>query len=281
MLKPRARRLKGWSPNRMVPNALTVMALCAGLTSIRFALEQRWDLAVLAIVAAGVLDGLDGRAARLLKGTSRFGAELDSLSDFVSFGAAPAVLVYEWSLVGWRGFGWTVALFYAVCCALRLARFNTEIDQPDEGRPAWAKSYFTGIPAPAAAALALLPVMFWLQFEASLARTPALVALVMGMVAIGMISRVPTFSLKRYTVPHHYVLPVLLGVGLLVAALASEPWATLIALGLLYLGSLPVVIVLERRQRRSAPPTVEAAPSRPAGDSGVVVAIPPRPTARG
>ncbi len=280
MLKPRARRLKGWAPNRMVPNVLTVMALCAGLTSVRFALEERWALAVLAIVAAGILDGLDGRAARLLKGTSRFGAELDSLSDFISFGAAPAVLIYEWSLVTWRGFGWTVALLYAVCCALRLARFNTEMDQPEEGRPPWTKTYFTGVPAPAAAGLVMLPVMFWLEFEGAFARAPALMTVVMVLVALGMISRLPTFSLKRYTVPHHYVLPVLLAVGLLVAALASEPWATLIAIDLLYLCSLPVAVLLQRVQSRGQPPVAENA-ARPTGEAGVVVAIPPRPSARG
>jgi len=288
LLKSRPRRLKGWSPNRMVPNGLTVMALCAGLTAIRFALEARWELAVLAIVAAGVLDGLDGRAARLLKGTSRFGAELDSLSDFVSFGAAPAVLIYEWSLVGFKGLGWAVALLYAVCCALRLARFNSEIDLAEESQPLLAKSYFKGVPAPAGAGLALLPVMVWLQFDIDLPRSPWIATPVMVAVALLMISRLPTFSLKLATVPHKYVLPVLLLVGLMVAALASAPWATLIVVGLIYLASLPLAFVLQPMQtRREASAAAAAADAATAGpreaesEAGVVVSIPPRPSARG
>lgn len=290
LLKNRPRRLKGWSPNRLVPNALTVMALCAGLTAIRFAIEAHWDWAVLAIVAAAVLDGLDGRAARLLKGTSRFGAELDSLSDFVSFGAAPAVLMFEWSMVGFRGAGWAVALLYAVCCALRLARFNSEIDLAEETPPPpSAKSYFKGVPAPAAAGLALLPVMFWLQFDIDLPRSPWVAMPVMVAVALLMISRVPTFSLKRITVPNKYVLPVLLLVGLIFAALASAPWATLIVVGLAYLASLPLSLILQPIQsRREAGTGVsegasagDTAQAKTVSDGGVIVSIPPRPSARG
>ena len=149
MLKERRRRLRGWSVNRIVPNGLTVLALCAGLTSIRFALDGRWDFAVCAIVVAGIFDGLDGRAARILKVTSRFGAELDSLSDFLSFGVAPAVLVYEWSLSGVRGIGWALALLFTVCCALRLARFNSEMEEPMAEQTEWSRDYFAGVPAPA------------------------------------------------------------------------------------------------------------------------------------
>lgn len=289
LLKNRPRRLKGWTPNRLVPNALTVMALCAGLTAIRFALEAHWDWAVMAIAVAAVLDGLDGRAARLLKGTSRFGAELDSLSDFVSFGAAPAVLMYEWSLVGFKGVGWAVALLYAVCCALRLARFNAEIDLPEEVPPApSSKMYFKGVPAPAGAGLALLPVMFWLQFDVDLPRSPWVVTPVLIAVASMMISRVPTFSLKRVTVPNRYVLPVLLLVGLMFAAMASAPWATLMFFGLVYLASLPLAFVLQPIQTRRESGAIgseggggdDAEPPETPSDTGVVVSIPPRPSAR-
>jgi len=140
-------RLRDQSLNRLIPNMLTVMALCAGLTSIRYTLDQRWELAAIAIVIAAVLDGLDGRIARLLDGASKFGAELDSLSDFISFGVAPALLLYYWCMRGAGGIGWVLALLFAVCCALRLARFNTKLDNTD--LPAWTSRFFTGVPAPA------------------------------------------------------------------------------------------------------------------------------------
>jgi CDP-diacylglycerol--serine O-phosphatidyltransferase len=149
--------LRDQSINRLIPNMLTVMALCAGLTSMLYALQARWEPAVIAIVAAGVLDGLDGRIARLLNGQSKFGAELDSLSDFISFGVAPALLLYIWQLSELKGLGWAVTMAFAVCCALRLARFNTKLDNTD--LPAWTSRFFVGVPAPAGAGLALIPVM--------------------------------------------------------------------------------------------------------------------------
>lgn len=250
MLKERRRRLRGWSVNRIVPNGLTVLALCAGLTSIRFALDGRWDFAVCAIVVAGIFDGLDGRAARILKVTSRFGAELDSLSDFLSFGVAPAVLVYEWSLSGVRGIGWALALLFTVCCALRLARFNSEMEEPMAEQTEWSRDYFAGVPAPAGAALAIVPIMIWLETDGDYARLAVVNGLVMGCVALLMISRVPTFSMKRFTIPISYVLPVLLVIGLMFAALVSAPWITLIAIGLTYLFSIPVTIFNAYRKRR-------------------------------
>lgn len=249
MLRGRPRRLRGWSVNRMIPNGLTVLALCAGLTAIRFALEERWDMAVLAIVIAAVFDVLDGRAARLLKVTSRFGAELDSLSDFISFGAAPAVLIYQWTLSDVRGLGWAMALLFAVCCALRLARFNSEMEQPEADRPPWMRNYLVGVPAPAAAGLAIVPVMIWLELGTEIARLPAVNGIVVTFVALLMISRVPTLSNKRFTVPINYVLPVLLVVGLMFAALVSAPWPTLIFFGLGYLLSIPVTMFISHRQK--------------------------------
>ena len=230
-------RLRDQSLNRLIPNMLTVMALCAGLTSIRYTLDQRWELAAIAIVIAGVLDGLDGRIARLLDGASKFGAELDSLSDFIAFGVAPALLLYYWCMRGAGGIGWVLALLFAVCCALRLARFNTKLDNTD--LPAWTSRFFTGVPAPAGAGLALLPICATLEFGPGLVDRPAFVGPFMLVVAALMISRVPTFSFKRIKVPHRHVGIALLSVGALVAFLVSTPWITLLALGAAYIASIP------------------------------------------
>ncbi len=260
MLRRRERRARGWSFNRMVPNSLTVIALCAGLTSIRFSLEARWELAVLAIVIAGIFDGLDGRAARLLKGTSKFGAELDSLSDFVSFGAAPAILIYQWTLTDIAGLGWAFSLLFAVCCALRLARFNTDIERPDDDAQPMSRDFFVGVPAPAGAGLAMLPAMVWLEFGFEPARLPAISLVTLAVVALLMISHIPTFSMKRFTVPHRYVLPALLLVGLCFASLVSAPWATLMTVAMLYMISLPLGVIAHRRALRRHLSSASVAP---------------------
>ena len=244
-------RLRDQSINRLIPNILTVLALCAGLTSIRFALQDRWDLAVLAIVIAGVLDGLDGRIARLLDGASKFGAELDSLSDFISFGVAPALLLYYWTMYAAGGLGWALSLLYAVSCALRLARFNTKLDNAD--LPAWTSRFFTGVPAPAGAGLSLLPMLATFQFGPGFFDLPIVAGIVMLAVALLMVSRVPTFSFKRVKVPQHYVVPTLIGVGLFAAFLVSMPWVTLMAAGVVYVVSIPLSYFAYRqldRQRR-------------------------------
>ena len=155
-LRRRNRRLRELPVNSLIPNILTVLALCAGMSAIRFAMQERWELAVAAIIVAGILDGLDGRMARLLKGATKFGAELDSLSDFIAFGVAPALVVYMWSTEALGGVGWVAGLAYSTCCALRLARFNTALEDPD--RPAWANLFFAGMAAPAGAYAALLPL---------------------------------------------------------------------------------------------------------------------------
>jgi CDP-diacylglycerol--serine O-phosphatidyltransferase len=218
----------------------TVLALCAGLTSIRYALDGRFELAVALIVAAGVLDGLDGRSARLLKISSKLGAQLDSLADFLSFGVAPAMLVYLWSLNHVPALGWALALLFATCCAMRLARFNTELEDTD--RPPWASRFFTGMPAPAAAGCAMIPMLMAFAFQAQWPRAWPLNAVVLIAVAFLMVSRVPTFSIKTVVVriKPDWILPTLIGVGLLVAALSSAPWHTLLAVGIIYLASLPV-----------------------------------------
>ncbi len=255
MRMPRSRRLRPLPLRSLAPNILTVLALCAGLTSIRFSLLERWELAVLAIVLAGVFDALDGRLARLLKGTTKFGAELDSLSDFVSFGVAPGLLVYIWSLDEIGGAGWIVVLAFAVSCGLRLARFNTAMDDPD--RPVFMTYFFTGVPAPAGGGLALLPIMLSFQGYDAVFRLPAVIAPYMVLVAFLMISRIPTYSFKRIRVRRNQVLPVLMLVALLAAFLVSYPWLTLTAIGVLYLLSIPLSFRSYRRMlrdhRRGAP----------------------------
>ena len=251
MNRPRRRpRIKTLPFNRLLPNIVTVLALCAGLTAIRFGFQARWELAVLAIVLAGIFDALDGRLARLVGGSTKFGAELDSLSDFVSFGVAPAVLLYFWTLQHARGVGWALALLFAVCAALRLARFNTKLGVSD--MPAWAYNYFTGVPAPGAAGLVLLPMILSFQFGGAFLVSPVLNAAVIVTVAFLMISRIPTYSFKQFGVPHKLVLPVLLLVGLMAAFLVTSPWATVTVIGIAYIVSLPFSVRSFRALQREA-----------------------------
>ncbi len=241
MFRPRrSPRVRGPSINRMIPNILTLLALCAGLTAIRYGILGRWQPAVVAIFLAAVLDGLDGRIARLLRGTSKFGAELDSLSDFVSFGVAPAMVLYLWTMSGAGGIGWALTLLFAVCCGLRLARFNTMMGQAD--LPPWAGNYFTGVPAPAAAGLALLPLMVTFEVGPGVADNPAVAGVFLVGVSMLMVSRVPTYSFKQVRVPQGYVVPLLVLVGLFAAFLVTEPWLTLTLVGVTYLASIPVSI---------------------------------------
>ncbi len=245
----RVRPITSLSLNRMIPNILTLLALCAGMTAIRLALTGRYQSAAAAIIIAGVLDGIDGRIARLLKGTSPFGAQLDSLSDFVSFGVAPAVLLYVWTMVQLAALGWALVLLFGVCCALRLARFNTQLGTE---LPPYAYNFFTGVPAPAAAGLVMIPMFFDFEFGWSVFRTPYLNGVVLAGVAALMVSRVPTYSFKRFRVPHEWVLPMLLGIGALAAFLTTEPWGTLLVIGALYLGSIPLSIRSYRKLREAA-----------------------------
>ncbi len=244
----RVPRLKGQSISKLVPNMITVGASCAGLTGVKFAIEGRWEHAVIAIIVAGVLDALDGRMARLLKSASDFGAELDSLSDFVAFGVSPAFILYFWTLQSLGRVGWIVALFLAICCGLRLARFNTNIGK----LPPYAFNYFTGVPAPAGAGLALLPMIAIFAFDLPLLREPVPVAVWSVVVALLMVSRVPTFSFKKVKIPHAAIIPVLVGVALLAAGLAGAPWLTLTSVGLAYIMSFGVSILTYRRLKIEA-----------------------------
>ncbi len=248
--RPRMRRrLSDLSFNRMVPNVLTLLALCAGMTAIRFAFSGDFQYAVFAIIAAGIFDGLDGRLARLLKATSQFGAELDSLADFISFGVAPAAVLYLWTMSALHSTGWAIVLFYAVCCALRLARFNTQLVTET---PPWAANFFGGAPAPAGAGLIMLPMFISFEWGDWIARSPYLNAVWISGVALMMISKVPTVSLKRIRIPHQFVIPTLLGIGVMAGFFTTAPWPTLMFVGALYLGSIPLTIRAALRARRAA-----------------------------
>lgn len=231
---------------RIIPNAITITGLCMGLSAIRFALLERWELAVSLILIAGILDAMDGRIARLLRADSHFGAELDSLSDFISFGVAPAVVIYLYSLHLWKGTGWAFALFFSTCMALRLARFNTSIDAP---MPEWTKGYSVGVPAPAGAVLGLLPLMASFAFEENFQAIPLLFSSSLLISGLLMISRIPTYVLKNVRVPHHLVRPLLMMVAVFMAALFSIPWWTLSIGAVLYLFSIPVSLMSYGRQK--------------------------------
>jgi CDP-diacylglycerol--serine O-phosphatidyltransferase len=252
------RRLRGHSLNRLIPNILTILALCAGVTAMRFGMQGEWERAVIAIVVAAVLDGLDGRIARVLGASSRFGAELDSLSDFVAFGVAPAFLVYLWSLQTAGGFGWALALLFAVCCALRLARFNTALES-EVPEPAWAKNFFVGVPAPVGGLLALMPMIMGIETGHEGFASPVLNGLVVASIAALMVSRVPTLAVKQAKVQARYVVFVLLGVGAFAAFLISTPWVTMAVSAVFYLASIPYAVMLYRRlERRHRGDTLEA-----------------------
>lgn len=242
------RQLRGIPFRALVPNAITALALCVGLTGARFAFEERWDRAVICIVIAAILDTLDGRVARALKAQTRFGAELDSLSDVIAFGVAPALIIYLWSLQHLPRLGWIVALAHAVCAALRLARFNANIDSRDQ--PHKSAGFLTGIPAPAGAGLLLLPVyvVLWQGEAARLA--PAIVALWATVVALLMISNVASYGWGSIRLRASFRLPALLLVGLIGAALLSEPWATLTIAAVAYALAVPLSAAGFARSRR-------------------------------
>lgn len=229
----------------LAPNILTVLGLCAGLTGVQLAIHGRFDMAVLAIAVASIIDTLDGRVARLLKGTSRFGAELDSLSDFVNFGVTPALILYLWTLETMGGLGWIIVLGFAVCGALRLARFNTALEAPD--KPVWSVKFFTGVPAPAGACLSLLPIALYLVGWEWLRGAPFLVGVYTCGIAFLMVSRIPTFSLKRAHIGREMVLPILLIAGVAAAAVVGYPWLMYVLTGFGYLALIPFSIFSYRR----------------------------------
>jgi CDP-diacylglycerol--serine O-phosphatidyltransferase len=268
----RRRRFRPIPVRMLVPNVITLLAICAGLTAIRLSTEGRMELAVAAIVFAAVLDGLDGRVARMIKGQSKFGAELDSLADFVNFGVAPGLILYFWQLHDLSNGGWIAAMVFAISGGLRLARFNATMDDPN--KPAFAANYFTGVPAPAGAITVLLPI--YLAFL-GLPMPPAmLTALYTLLIAFLMVSRLPVFSGKtvRMRVPPEMVLPVFVSVIFFIALLVSYPWHIISACSVLYLLSLPAGWKSYRDHARKAAapatPPADVAPSSPAPPLSVV-----------
>jgi CDP-diacylglycerol--serine O-phosphatidyltransferase len=269
------RRFRRIPVRTLVPNVITLLALCAGLTAIRMAFENRYVLALAAIVFAAFLDGIDGRLARFLKGTSRFGAELDSLADFVNFGVAPALILYFWGLHALKSAGWIAAMVFAICAALRLARFNVMVDDPD--KPAWASNFFVGVPAPAGAITVLLPiyvallglprsdVLNWLTLVYTLA------------IASLMVSRLPVFSGKRVgtRVPPEMVGPAVVVAVLFIALLIAYPWIILTAGTLAYLGALPFGYLSYRGyERRTRESRAEASSTSPQVAATTVSIVP-------
>jgi CDP-diacylglycerol--serine O-phosphatidyltransferase len=245
----------------IVPNAITVAALCVGLTGIRFAIAGDFEKSVQAVILAGLLDGIDGRAARLLKAQTRFGAEMDSLADSISFGVAPALIVYLWTLHQLPSLGWIAALAFAICCVLRLARFNARLDMLDQ--PHKQAGFLTGVPAPLGAGLAFLPMYLWIATGVPEFANAAVVSVWMILIAFLMISSLPTLSWSRLQPPRSIRIGALALVGLTVAALLTEPWYTLAAITLCYLLLIPVGIVSYARVRRRGPAVGEPRPASP------------------
>ncbi|SFR80916.1 CDP-alcohol phosphatidyltransferase family protein [Sphingomonas jatrophae] len=258
----RARRERRGIPLRaLAPNAVTALALCCGLTGVRFAISaaggggiEDWEKAIACVIGAGVLDGLDGRIARLLKGESRFGAELDSLSDVIAFGVAPALIMFLWSLQHAPRWGWLFALAHGVCCALRLARFNAQIDASEQ--PHKSAGFLTGVPAPAAAGMALLPVYLWLWTGLGTFREAWVVAPWMAIVALLMVSSVATYSWGALRLRRGIRFGLLVAIAMVFGALITAPWTTLTALVVVYAALIPLGMrgyAKVRRQRATAP----------------------------
>ncbi|MDE0947199.1 MAG: phosphatidylcholine/phosphatidylserine synthase [Sphingobium sp.] len=249
---------RGITLRMLAPNAVTAMALCFGLTGVRYGISGDWERAVLSIIFAGVLDGLDGRIARMLRGESRFGAELDSLSDSIAFGVAPALILYLWSLHAMPKFGWIFALAHALSCALRLARFNANIDA--EQQPHKSAGFMTGVPAPAGAGLSFVPLYLWLVTGEDIFRAWYIVAPWTAFIAFLMISNIATYSWSALRLRKRIRLEVIAFAGLLAALLVTDPWLTLLLICAVYVALIPFGIVSYAKVVR----TREAASETPA-----------------
>ena len=225
---------------QIIPSAMTLLALCLGLTALRLGLDGYFDLAVFCIVAAGFIDGLDGTMARLLKAETALGAHLDSLSDFVNFGIVPGFVVYLWALQSTGRLGWAVILIFSVCCALRLARYNVDMEEPD--RPDWKSRFFLGVPSPVAAGLMMWPIYLHIGDIMSLQESTLIVMANVVAVAFLMIFRVPTFSVKSSstTIQRSYVLPTMILIGVWGIMLLTFPWITLTMMCIIYYALIPI-----------------------------------------
>ena len=237
------------TPKSLLPNALTIFGVCLGLSSIKFAIDLNYSMAVIAIGFAAILDTLDGRVARLIKGTSDFGKELDSLTDFVSFGIAPAFIIYFWELNKFGKIGWLIVLFFSVCCVLRLARFNlTKFEKKDE----WKNNFFQGIPSPAGGCLILFPLIFELSNFSNLFNLKAITPYFMVLVSILLISKVPTFSFKKIAIRRNMTVFLLLGVGLFFVSIIQFTFETLAICSIIYLILIPLGIYNYRVKLKTA-----------------------------
>lgn len=237
--KPKIPPLHELPFRKIAPNVVTMLALCAGVTSIRYAIAENWGKAIFCIFLAAFFDALDGRVARMLKGSTKFGAELDSLSDFVSFGIAPAILMYQWTLIDFPKFGWFFCLIFAIGMAMRLARFNTMLDASPQ--PKYWSNFFVGVPAPAAAALAIWPIMVSLDNpEWIFLRGVYFCSVLMLLVSFLMVSHIPTFSTKKLKIPTSALLPLVLAVALFANFIITQTWLTLSVMSGLYALSIPV-----------------------------------------
>ncbi|MBR1756558.1 MAG: CDP-diacylglycerol--serine O-phosphatidyltransferase [Alphaproteobacteria bacterium] len=251
-------KLKEVPFRKMAPNIVTLMALCAGVTTIRYAIIGNWMYAIGCIFLACVFDGLDGRVARKLKASSKFGAELDSLSDFVSFGVAPAILMYQWSLNALPHWGWIFSLMFAAAMAMRLARFNTMLE--DSSVPEYWSHYFVGVPAPMAAAMAVMPILIWFDNEnlEYILRNRFVCSALMLMVAFFMVSRIPTLSLKKTKISAEWFLPLMVMFVLLISCLLTKPWLTLGLFTLCYVCTIPFTVLRFWRDKKAAEETAKA-----------------------
>ncbi|MBR1600760.1 MAG: CDP-diacylglycerol--serine O-phosphatidyltransferase [Alphaproteobacteria bacterium] len=251
LIKKKAiKKLKEVPFRKMAPNIVTLMALCAGITTIRFAILGKWTMALVCIALACVFDGLDGRVARKLKASSKFGAELDSLSDFVSFGVAPAILMYQWSLHTLPHWGWVFTLMFAAAMSLRLARFNTMLE--DASVPEYWSHYFVGVPAPMAAALGVMPILMSCDFPEMefILRNPYFCSVLILIVAYLMVSRIPTLSLKKAKINNDLVLPLMILFALFISCLLTKPWMTLGLFTLCYIISVPLTVIRFIKDKR-------------------------------
>ncbi|NLG90774.1 MAG: phosphatidylcholine/phosphatidylserine synthase [Acetobacter sp.] len=251
-------KIRGPSFNRLIPNILTMLGLCGGLMGMRFAVDGRFQAAAVALLISAFIDGLDGRIARLLRGSTRFGAEFDSLSDFLCFGVAPSFLLYFWALKDGGRYAFLPCIMFTVCMALRLARFNANLDG-EHHQPKYASNFFTGVPAPAGAGLALFPLFLGLEAQKlgidwlyRLTRLPWIPTLTLASTGLLLVSTLPVWSFKNFKVPAQYVLPLMLGTGLYAVVLVADPWAALAAAGVIYVFLLPLSRLSFLRLKKAA-----------------------------
>ena len=227
--------------SKLIPNGITMLALCSGLTSIRYSILENWKLAALLIIIASILDFFDGWFAKKLIGGSRFGAELDNLSDIISFGVAPSILIYYWSTHALESGGWAVTLFFVICAALRLARFTTDISLSNQ--PINKSKYFVGVPSPAAAGLILFTLFANFQFNFTFLKNPYLNFVILLLVGVMMISKIPTFSIKNFSVKQNYKTWFILGIAIISIGLISNIWLTILLALTVYIFSVFYTII--------------------------------------